>query len=368
MSLREQFVTLALLPGANRRALCRLFGISPDTAYRLLQRYEVEGYPGLTGRSRRPHTSPTRTRADIEAAIVDLRGVHPTWGGRKIAARLRALGMTPVPAPSTVTAILRRHQLLDPERAGQPRAFTRFEHDRPNRLWQMDFKGHVACDSGGRCHPLTMLDDHSRYNIALVACPDERRSTVRQALETAFRTYGLPDAMLADNGPPWGDPTGGPYTRLGVWLLQLGVRLLHSRPHHPQTLGKEERFHRTLKAEVLCRPLADLADGQRRFDAWRQVYNHERPHEALALQPPASRYRPSTRVFPERLPPLEYLSADIVRQVQRDGRVRLHGRVLQLSRAFSGYPVAFRPADVDGCFDAYFATVPIARVDLRGAS
>jgi transposase InsO family protein len=233
MSQREEFVERALAGGSVIRELCREFAVSPDTGYRWLKAYHANGVAGLADRSRRPRRSPGRTSPQVEAAVVALRLKHPTWGGRKVAAWLRAAGHDSVPAASTVTGILRRHGLLDPARAGQPRAFTRFEYTAPNLLWQMDFKGHVPCNAGGRCHPLTVLDDHSRYSIALVACADERRGTVRQALETAFRTYGLPEALLADNGPPWGDPTGGPYTRLGVWLLRLGVRLLHSRPHHP---------------------------------------------------------------------------------------------------------------------------------------
>jgi transposase InsO family protein len=275
---------------------------------------------------------------------------------------LHDLGHQDAPAPSPVTAIL-RHGLLDGPRAGAPRAFTRFEHSAPNALWQMDFKGHVACGTG-RCHPLTVLDDHSRYNVVLRACPDERTATVREALTTAFRAYGLPERIAVDNGSPWGDREGSSYTPLGVWLLRLGVAVSHSRPYHPQTLGKDERFHRTLKAEVMRRPLLDLADGQRRFDAWRRVYNRERPHEALADAVPAARYRPSARPYPEVLPSLEYLPGDLVRRVQAKGFTHLHGRVVRLPKAFHGQRVAFRPLEVDGHYAVVFATVQIAEVDL----
>lgn len=364
MSLREEFVRLASLDGANMSALCREFGIGRRTGYRWLGRSKTEGRGGLDDRSRRPRSSPLQTPPGLEARVVELRQQHPAWGGRKLARRLRALGHADSPAPSTVTAILRRHGLLDGPRAGEPRAFTRFEHAAPNDLWQMDFKGHVACGTG-RCHPLTVLDDHSRYNVMLRACPDERTATVREALTAAFRAHGLPERIAVDNGPPWGDREGSSYTPLGVWLLRLGVRISHSRPYHPQTLGKDERFHRTLKAEVMRSPLIDLADGQYRFDVWRQVYNQERPHEALGDAVPAARYRPSTRPYPEILPSLEYLPGDLVRRVQARGFTHLHGRVVRLPKAFRGQRVAFRPLDMDGHFAVVFATVQLAEVDLN---
>ncbi len=287
----------------------------------------------------------------------------PCLGGRKLARRLRDLGHTDVPAPSTVTAILRRHGLLDGPRAGELRAFTRFEHERPNQLWQMDFKGHVPCGVH-RCHPLTVLDDCSRYNVTLAACPDERTATVRGRLEQAFRLHGLPERIAVDNGPPWGWGPGQRYTPLTVWLLRLGVRVSHSRPYHPQTLGKDERFHRTLREEALVEPLADLASAQRRFDHWREVYNRERPHEALDGEVPAARYRPSERLYPETLPPIEYGPDDLVRKVGARGITALLGRAVRLPKAFRGEYVAFRPSESDGRFTVYFATIPIAEVDL----
>ena len=364
MSLREECAGLANAPGANRRELCRRFGISAPTGYRWLQRYLDAGRDGLEDRSRRPQHSPNQTSPKLEAAVLARRRQHPSWGGRKLAARLRALGREPVPAPSTITEILRRHSLLDPARAGQPRAHQRFEHDAPNQLWQMDFKGHVPCGAG-RCHPLTVLDDHSRYSLVLAACGDERTATVSARLSGSFRRYGLPEVLLVDSGPPWGGGAARHHTPLTVWLLRLGVRVVHSRPRHQQTLGKDERFHRTRKAELLGRaPLEDLASAQRRFDAWRHVYNHERPHEALALATPASRYRPSERSFPETLPPVEYPAADHVRKVQAGGRVDFRGRRLRVPQAFTGQRVALRPLDEDGRWAVYFTSERIAIVDL----
>jgi len=181
-----------------------------------------------------------------------------------------------------VHAILRRHGRVDPPggRPGEP--YRRFEKPAPNLLWQMDFKGHFPLMNKGSCHPLTALDDHSRYALCLEACANEQSITVRGKLESTFRRYRLPDAILVDNGSPWGDGPGQGWTKLGVWRLKLGVDVLHSRPYHPQTRGKNERFHRTLKAEVCTfRRFRDLADAQRAFDRWRTVYNRASEHPSV---------------------------------------------------------------------------------------
>jgi transposase InsO family protein len=173
--------------------------------------------------------------------------------------------------------------LSEVDGAGERRTVQRFERASPNELWQMDFKGHFAMVGGGRCHPLTVLDDHSRYSIGLRACENQQATTVMRELVTMFQQYGLPVQMLMDNGSPWGDSGGQPWTIVTSWLIRLGIRVTHIRPHHPQTQGKDERFHRTLKAEVLRdRSHLDLPACQSDFDPWRDIYNRERPHEALA--------------------------------------------------------------------------------------
>ena len=365
MSSRKEFVFLARQEGANIRALCRQFGISPKTGYKLLARFAEEGEEGLADRSRQPKASPLRTAAAMEAALLALRDRHPAWGARKLRKRLQDTGMEGVPCPSTITAILRRHGRLDPAESAKHKAWHRFEHDAPNDLWQMDFKGHVAMREG-RCHPLTVLDDHSRYAVCIRACPDEQTATVRDALADTFRRHGLPWRMTMDNGPPWGDTLGSPYTPLTVWLLRLGIAVSHSRPYHPQTQGKDERFHRTLKAELLgLETFADLACAQQRLDAWRDLYNLERPHQALGLQVPVSRYRPSQRAFPESLPDIEYGPDDIVRKVQCQGELNYRGRVWQVSKAFHGYPVAIRPTAQDGVMEVFFCQHRIASISLN---
>lgn len=187
MSVRQEFVQFAGLPEANVSALCRRFGISRKTGYKWLARSRQGS--ALSDRSRRPHDSPARTPAAVEQLVVDLRLLHPAWGGRKLRRRLLDLKHPVVPAVSVIHAILKRHGLIDAKESDKHRAFERFERAEPNDLWQIDFKGHFAIETG-RCHPLTMLDDHSRYNLLLKACGDERTMTVKTALIASFERYG----------------------------------------------------------------------------------------------------------------------------------------------------------------------------------
>ena len=313
-----------------------------------------------------PAVSPRRTAAGVEAEVVALRRAHPAWGARKLACRLRDQGAQAVPAASTITAILRRHGLLE-HPVPEPRAWQRFEHPYPNAFWQMDFKGHFAMTQG-RCHPLTVLDDYSRFNLTLAACADERGTTVKRHLTGTFRRYGLPERIGLDNGAPGGQDFTHTLTPLTVWLLHIGIRVSHSHPYHPQTLGKDERFHRSFKAEVLTsHTFGDLLDCQLRFDHGRDIYNLQRPHEALSLAVPASRYQPSPRAYPETLPAIEYETGALVRKVQDGGRVGYHGRTFRIAKALRGYPVALQPTAQDGVLAVYFRHYHVAQIDLHSA-
>ncbi len=362
MDQRREFVRLAMQEGVNRRELCRRFGIHPDTGYKWLGRGMAD--EEFADRSRRPHSSPRRTAAAIEDRVLAVRDAHPAWGARKIVRCLERDGVA-CPAYSTVHEILRRHgRIVAPP--GGPAAHQRFEKPDPNLLWQMDFKGWMPLANGGRCHPLTILDDHSRYDLCLEACANEQGSTVQGRLELTFCRYGLPEAFFVDNGTPWGDSSGQRWTRLGVWLLKLGIAVLHSRPYHPQSRGKNERFHRTLQAEVFAlKRFRDLGEVQRAFDAWRTTYNLERPHEALDQDVPASRYRPSNRSMPERLPQIEYDDSEIVRRVgTTKAYISFKGRLWVVPRAFHGERVAIRPFATDGQYGVFFGAYQIANIDL----
>lgn len=369
MSLRNEFVRFALAPGSNVRELCRRHQISPTTGYKWMARFREMGEEGLLDRPRRPRSSPWTTPKSVEEKVLAVREKHPAWGGRKLRRWLLNLGTRELPSASTITEILRRHGRLAPEESAKRKAFKSFERQRPNELWQMDFKGHFGMEKG-RCHPLTVLDDHSRFALGLRACGNETCATVRECLTGIFQIYGLPECMLADNGSPWSpggpDRSRGGHTGLTVWLLRLGVRMIHGRPWHPQTQGKDERFHRSLKAEVLRREsFRDLAHCQDRFDGWRRVYNHERPHEALSLDVPINRYRPSPRPYPQTLAPVEYPSGVETRKVMKDGHISYRGRTYRISEAFGGHRVALAPTSVDGLVDIVFIRHKVARIDLR---
>jgi transposase InsO family protein len=364
VSERRDFICLATAPGANISELCRRFEISRKTGNKWLKRFHELGLEGLEDRSRRPKCSPKRIDQAIESEVLKLRKAHPAWGGRKLRARLQALGYEQVPSASTITSILERNGLLDEQRR-QERDWKRFEHEAPNRLWQMDFKGHFPTDAE-RCHPLTILDDHSRYSLCLRALPNEQATTVEATLTDVFRRYGLPERILADNGSPWGDDADSRHTILTVWLLQLGVKVSHGSPYHPQTQGKEERFHRTMVDELLrFERFRDLEHAQVGFDRWREIYNHERPHEGIGLAVPASRYTPSVRAFPETLPPVEYDHGTTVRKVDVGGKITYKGRVWHVGRAFRGMPVALRPTREDGLLAIYFCNEQVTSLDLR---
>jgi transposase InsO family protein len=365
MQSREEFCELALKEGTNMRALCRRFGISPKTGYQWRERYRQEGRDGLSDRSRRPQESPWKTPVEIEDEVIELRHRHPAWGGRKLRAVLLRRGITS-PSASTITEILRRHGLLTPGEDWRQLP-TRFEAPFPNDLWQMDYKGHFPLVPRGRCHPLTVLDDHARYALGIRAHADQRETSVKAELIQLFQRYGLPNRILCDNGSPWGTSSAhAVFTTLAVWLLHLDVITTHGRPWHPQTQGKDERFHRTLKDEVIAtRSFHSLDHAQTAFDVFRHTYNHLRPHEALGLLPPITRYAPSLRSYPVQLPVIEYPDTATVRHVTSRGVIKFGGQQYYLGEPFSGYPVALYPSEDDAMKKVFFRHYQVATIDLR---
>lgn len=366
VSQRREFIELALSEESNISVLCRRFNISRKTGYKWLNRSMVEGLSGLRDRRRAPKTSPKRTPPELESLVVELRDKHPFWGGRKLNARLKALGYAP-PAASTITDILRRNGRLEPAECDKHKAWKSFERNAPNSLWQMDFKGDFPLSRGGRCHPLAILDDHSRYAVCLKACSGQKRPGVQNALVAAFRRYGMPDSILMDNGSCWGPHNeSGYHTVLTAWLIRLGVGVSHGRIYHPQTQGKVERFNRTLKAEAIStRVFTDIPHCQRHFDSWRNVYNFERPHESLDMLAPISRYRPSPIEFPETLPRIEYSSADIVLNVNKNSTIGFKGKVFRIGYAFAGQPIALRHTSEDGVFKAFYCHAHIVTLNVK---
>ena len=357
MSQRAEFMAEAGLGKLRFSALCARYGISRKTGYKYLARAGVEEL------SRRPLTSPRKTDSKVEALVCELRRKEPVWGGRKIRDRLVLDGITGLPAPSTITDILRRHGLLGPPSRPQ-RDLVRFEAEQSNDLWQMDFKGPLQTTAGA-CYALTVLDDHSRFLLCLAACPDQKTASVQRQLTSAFRRHGLPRRILCDNGPPWGSDAQHRFTKLVAWLMRLGIQVSHGRPYHPQTQGKDERFHRTLSDELLKRrefEWRDLPVLQVSFDLYRQRYNEYRPHQSLGGIPPALRYTDSPRRLPLSLPQPTYEPGDELRVVSRDRRFSFAGRDYRVGKAFVGQTVALRATEHEGR-DVYYCWHRIGRLD-----
>ncbi len=367
MTERQKFIELATLAEPNISQICRDLGISRQTGHKWLRRYREQGPLGLLEQSRRPRHCPTRTAEHETAAILALRAKYPSWGPRKLRAHLQALEHSPVvlPARSTIGAILLREGQIDPRASQAATAWQRFEHAAPNALWQMDFKGHFALCNATRCHPLTVLDDHSRYLIGLRACSGQRTEIVQAHLESLFRLYGLPASILCDNGSPWAG-AGGEYTALSVWLLLLGVPMRHGRPFHPQTQGKDERFHRTLQADLLSRrDFHTLDEVQPCFDEYRQIYNRLRPHQALGDVPPATRYVVSTRPWRPIERAFEYAPEAIERTVKAKGEITFANRYFYLGHAFRGQRIGLLPTTCDGVYAVRLHAYCIGQIDLR---
>lgn len=375
MESREQFVSDYARGDLSLSELCRRHGISRKTGYKWIKRFKEFGVDGLQDQSRSPHTSPKRSADKLEQAVIAIRREHPAWGSRKIRKILQNEGHEgALPAASTITSILRRHQLLGGGTRNGASAIQRFERREPNDLWQMDFKGWIHIDKGKRCYPLTVLDDHSRYNLILQACSGETYEEVRPHLIDAFRRFGLPRQILCDRGNPWGRRSPQSYevmggvTKMEGWLTRLGVEIIHGRVCHPQTQGKEERFHRSLNVEVLrCESLwRDLEHCQAAFDYWQKIYNEKRPHDSLDSETPSTRYQLSTRSYPETLPDPEsfYLEDDELRKVKSKGEITFKNHFFYIGNAYIGSPVALRPRAAD-VWEVYYCWKSLGFVNLK---
>ena len=368
---RQEFVRLAHSDTIPIRALCRRFGISPKTGYKWLKRAEQGGDDWMADRSRRPQKTPRHTEAAMEARIVALRQQHPSWGGRKLRSRLERDGERAVPSPSTSTAILARYDLIDPAASEQRQLPLRFEYPEPNALWQLDFMGHLPLASG-RVHPLSLLDDHSRYCLGLWACANERRTTVQPWLQEAFERDGLPLALLTDNGSPWGASGNRGVTALEVELIQLGITVVHGRPYSSPDPGQGRTLpshpgHRADQYPRLChagrrgRSPPTLANalqprtspsGPRRAGAGRS----QLPQSPSLSQPTAGQ--------------LVYGPEDTVRLVRGQRLLLLSqpGLVTSAAVSLAGRQVGIRPTATDGVFAVYFCHHQVATIDLRDPS
>jgi transposase InsO family protein len=337
-SERIRFVVEALKGDESMSAVCRRFGISRKTGYKWLARSrQAASLSDLGEVSRRPKRSPLQSSPKIEERVLELRASHG-WGSRKLQALLAREDLTV--GRCTIDRILDRHGVMR-ERSGSRPAVTRFERERPNELLQMDFKGQFQLASGAWCYPLSLLDDHSRFALALSGLPSLHGAGVEPVLRASFERHGVPESMLMDHGAPWWSGTNGHgLTELGVFLIRQGVTLVYSGVGHPQTQGKVERFHRTLAAWVRHhRPARTLEGFQDAFVAFQEEYNSVRPHEALGLQTPAQRYRHSLKTYQAQPPDWQYPPNSEVLPVASNGCVYLAGGYRFICEALRGQTV-----------------------------
>lgn len=366
VSQRQRLVEQMLLPGANVKALTKLYGVSRKTAYKWLQRYKSGGLSALEDSDKTPLSQPRKISPRTESLIIATHESYPHWGPYKLGQYLSRLkNLSGVPSHTTIARVLKRNGCQVIRNNASAPASIRFERAQPNSLWQMDFKGSFMTKSR-RCYPLTILDDHSRYSLGIRACYDETKNTVKDQLIEVFRAYGLPDQINVDNGNPWGAADLESYTSFTVWLLKQGIRLTHSAPRHPQTNGKLERFHRTLKLEVLHqKQYKNHCEVQRAFDIWQHVYNFERPHQGIDNDAPANRYQKSTRAYIEHPTNFEYGSDVQVRAVNEGGRLAFRGKRYKVGKAFYGERVALKETDDPNQFAVYFMDTFIKKLRLK---
>ena len=333
------------------------------------QRYEREGLSGLVDRSRAPRRQAAQTPPEIVAEIVTLRQQHPTWGPRKLRAWLdRSKPDTSWPACSTIGAILKREGLTKPRRRRRRLAGAwkppRTDPDQPNRVWTAVFKGEFRLGCGRLCYPLTVLDAHSRYLLDCRALPGTGTAGARSTFERVFREFGLPDVIRTDNGVPFSTSATAGLSKLAVWWIRLGIRLERIRRRHPEDNGAHERMHRTLKAEATRPARRTPPLQQRTFDRFRIVYNEERPHEAIDMQPPAELYHPSNRAMPACLPPLEYPDAYQTRRINKHGQIRWRSQSYFISETLRSQTVGLDFRD-DGRWNVYFGPALVAVLNDR---
>lgn len=332
------------LDGERISELCREHGISRQTGHALVKRYEQFGPEALADRSSRPHSSPNRTPPAKVEKILELRKKHPTWGPKKLKERLEKLEPdVRWPAKSTIGAILDDAGLVQKRRRrrrAQPSETPRRDTSAPNELWCMDYKGQFRLGNGQYCFPLTVTDHFSRFLAGCEALENTQTSDAETVLYALFETHGLPAAIRTDNGAPFASTGRLGLSRLSVGLMRLGIELERIEPGHPEQNGRHERMHRTLKADATRPAASNVFAQQERFDAFRKIFNEERPHEALGMKTPAELYRPSEKRLPEQLPPLEYPLHDSVCTVSHTG----HFYVPRVGRIYLG--TAFGRQDI----------------------
>lgn len=368
MNERVKFVAQSQEGLYSMTELCERFGISRQTGYQLLSRYEKDGLEGLKEKSHAPNRRPHKTSEEIQAVLLEARKAHPRWGPRKILVWLRERRPElALPAASTVGDLFAREGLVQP----RPRRRTWSHPGRPtvvvrsaNQLWNTDFKGQFRTSDGKLCYPLTVTDTHTRFLLACDGLSSTGHTGAQQVFERIFRTYGVPEAIRSDNGVPFATKAIAGLSRLNVWWTKLGIKHHRTERGHPEQNGSHERMHRTLKDATVWPPAATGQEQQARFDAFQSEFNEERPHEALEMKTPGSLYVASERELPERLPAPEYPGHCRVRQVRANGILYFRDRAIFLSEVLIGETVALEEIE-DGVWSLYFYDLLLARLDER---
>ena len=348
--------------------LCARHGISRQAGYNTRKRYEQGSWEGLAAQSRAPRRHPNQTAPEIEQQIVELRQEHMRWGPRKLKAVLkRQQPEQSWPAASTIGELLRREGLVVPRkkrRRVDPYSAPFAAADAPNRVWCGDFKGWRRTQDGTRIDPLTITDACSRYLLRCQAVEKTDTGRVQAIFEAAFREYGLPEAIRTDNGAPFASRAIAGLSRLAIWWMKLGIRPERIQPAHPEQNGRHERMHLTLQQETMAAMAAHRRAQQRRFDLFRQEYNQQRPHEALAMRTPASCYAPSPRSYPARVREPEYGSSLQVRRVQAGGQFSWKDEDVFVSETLIGERIGLEAID-DRWYRIFFAQFALAELDSR---
>jgi transposase InsO family protein len=364
---RLRFVA-RILDGEGMSEVCRDFGISRKTGYKIFNRYRDQGLEALTDRSRRPVRYANQLPDQVERLIVDLKRDKPHWGARKIRELLvrKLAGDVRLPARSTVHAVLDRHGLVNRARIRRNRAngTPLSAGANPNDLWCADFKGEFKLGNGRYCYPLTVSDHAARYLLLCEAFESTREAPVIAAFQRLFRDRGLPVAIRSDNGLPFASPNGlYNLSRLSVWWLRLGIAIERIKPGHPQQNGRHERMHLTLKKEATRPPGLNSLQQQARFDAFVREFNAERPHEALAMRCPAEFYTASPRPY-DGLPELQYPWHDRDILVTACGRICMHRKKINISTVLAGQKLGIREVD-DGIWLVSFMHYDLGYIDLE---
>lgn len=360
---REGFV-LAAKRSSNFSALCREYGITRRTGYKWVRRATEdwkEGADRFANRSTTPKHKANKTSADTEERILRVRAENPAWGGKTIRKVLEDSGCEALPCVKTCCNILKRNGCIDPEESAKHKPYQRFEREACNELWQTDFKGDFQLLDGSRCFPLTILDDHSRFSVMIDAKPSTLG--VKESFRQAFLSFGMPEAVLSDNGSQFAGFRGG-YTSFERWLMDHEILPIHGRIMHPQTQGKIERFHRTMNQELLKNNrFADLNDADLQLQNWRRKYNEVRPHEALGMKPPAQVYIPSTRLYTDVVARYDYDGSCQVYKVNNWGYLRWASSRIYLSETMANAYLEIRPSQIRDSFEVCYRQFKIAEID-----